>query len=139
MVGELLQEIMNAIGVQAFNFDLDETMARLKDFIAQEKYFVFTAMDEHAHQVGFIAMYESYALYAEGAFGTIPELFVRPGFRSQNIGSRLIEQAKALGHSRGWKRLEVTTPPIPQFDRTVSFYEKEGFEVTGGRKLKVVL
>lgn len=37
MVGELLTEIMNAIGVQAFNFDLDETTARLQDFISQEK------------------------------------------------------------------------------------------------------
>jgi hypothetical protein len=50
-----------------------------------------------------------------------------------------MSQAKAFGSSRGWKRLEVTTPPLPQFDKTLSFYERVGFEITGGRKLKVLL
>lgn len=139
MAGELLDEIMRAIGVEAFNFNLDETSTRLKDFLEREKYFVFVAKAENARLAGFIALYESYALYAEGAFGTIPELYVRPGYRSRNIGQRLVEQAKLFGNSRGWKRLEVTTPPLPQFDRTLAFYEKEGFAVTGGRKLKVAL
>ena len=139
MVGELLNEIMSAIGVQAFNFSLDETTARLKGFIDREKYFVFVAQSENAGPVGFIALYESHALYAEGAFGTIPELFVRPEFRSQDLGLRLVEQAKTFGSSRGWKRLEVTTPPLPQFDKTLTFYGREGFAITGGRKLKVVL
>lgn len=139
MIGELLHEIMNAIGIQAFHFDLEETAARLADFIEHEKYFVFIARDKEADLVGFITLYESYALYAEGAFGTIPELYVRPQFRSQDIGFRLVEQAKTFGKSRGWKRLEVTTPPLPQFDRTLSFYERDGFAITGGRKLKVTV
>jgi GNAT superfamily N-acetyltransferase len=139
MVGELLSEIMSTIGVQAFNFSLDETTTRLKDFIGREKYFVFAAESENAGPIGFIALYESHALYAEGAFGTIPELFVRPGVRSQNVGLRLVEQAKTFGNSRGWTRLEVTTPPLPQFDKTLAFYEREGFSITGGRKLKVAL
>ena len=37
MVGELLNEIMSTIGVQAFNFNLAETTARLSDFIDREK------------------------------------------------------------------------------------------------------
>lgn len=139
MVGELLAEIMNAIGVQAFNFDLDETTARLKDFLNQEKYFVFVARCGSLSPAGFIALYESYALYAEGAFGTIPELYVRPAYRANKLGLQLVSQAKSFGASRGWKRLEVTTPPLPQFDRTLAFYEREGFAVTGGRKLKVAL
>jgi GNAT superfamily N-acetyltransferase len=139
MVGELLNEIMSATGVNVFNFSLDETKARLKDFIGREKYFVFVAQHENAGPVGFIALYEGHALYAEGAFGTIPELFVRSEFRSKNVGLRLVEQAKRFGSSRGWKRLEVTTPPLPQFDKTLAFYEREEFTITGGRKLKVVL
>jgi GNAT superfamily N-acetyltransferase len=138
VVGELLDEIMSAIGVQAFNFDLDETAARLKDFINREKYFVFVARDTD-DAVGFIALCESHALYAEGAFGTIPELYVRPEYRSQNVGLNLVSLAKSFGMSRGWKRLEVTTPPLPQFDKTLAFYEREGFAITGGRKLKIAL
>lgn len=139
MVGELLAEIMNAIGVQAFNFDLVETTARLEDFLDREKYFVFVARTGSGKPVGFIALYESYALYAEGAFGTIPELYVRPEYRANELGMRLVAKAKSFGSSRGWTRLEVTTPPLPRFDRTLAFYEREGFAISGGRKLKVSL
>lgn len=139
MVGELLNEIMQAIGAQAFNFDPDATTARLADFLRREKYFVFVARDASRRAVGFIALYESYALYAEGAFGTIPELYVRPDYRHQTIGLRLLNQAKIFGAARGWKRLEVTTPPLPQFEKTLAFYEREGFAITGGRKLKILL
>ncbi len=139
MVGELLNEIMDTMGISFFNFSLDETKDRLSDFIFSEKYFVYLAHKGQTEPIGFVTLFEGYALYAEGAFGTIPELFVRPGFRSQNIGQNLMEQAKDFARSRGWKRLEVTTPPLPQFEKTLSFYEREAFEITGGRKLKVLL
>lgn len=121
------------------SLSLPETTARLIDFIEWEKYFVFFAKNGHEHPIGFIALYESHVLYAEGAFGTIPELYVRPAFRSQDVGLRLIEQTKDFGLSRGWTRLEVTTPPLPQFDKTLAFYERQGFAITGGRKLKLTL
>jgi GNAT superfamily N-acetyltransferase len=139
MVGELLAEIMAAIGVQAFHFDLAETASRLQDFLDREKYFVFVARSESGYPAGFIALYESYALYAEGVFGSIPELYVRPEFRASGLGLGLVSEAKSFGASRGWTRLEVTTPPLPQFDRTLAFYEREGFAMSGGRKLKVTL
>lgn len=140
MVGELLDEIMEGLGTKAFNFNLVETKERLKDFLASEKYFVFVArrMNDQK-EIGFIALYESFSLYAEGAFGTIPELYVSAQYRSNNIGKRLLERARDFGVTRGWKRLEVTTPPLPQFERSLQFYEKNGFSITGGRKLKMVL
>lgn len=139
MVGELLTEIMRLIGEQAFNFDLRETVAWLRDFLAKQYYVVFVAYDSQRNAVGFVALYESHALYAEGAFGTIPELYVRPAFRCGQVGLKLISQAKAYGAVKGWKRLEVTTPPLPQFDRTLGFYQREGFSISGGRKLKLLL
>jgi GNAT superfamily N-acetyltransferase len=139
MVGELLNEIMLTLGEQVFHFDLDETATRLGEFIDRGKYAVFIARNGSNDAIGFLALYESHALYAEGAFGTIPEFYVRPDYRSRGIGCRLIARAKTFATERGWKRLEVTTPPLPQFDRTLAFYRREGFSVTGGRKLKVVL
>jgi GNAT superfamily N-acetyltransferase len=139
MVGELLAQIMSAIGAQAFNFDLVETTSRLEDFLGRGKYFVFVAESSKAGLVGFIALYESFALYAEGTFGTIPELYVRSGYRANALGHQLIEASKSFGATRGWTRLEVTTPPLPQFERTLAFYEREDFSITGGRKLKVPL
>ena len=127
MVGELLTEIMNATGVQAFNFDLGETTSRLKDFLNREKYFVFVARSGGMNPAGFITLSESYGLYAKGTFGTIPEFYVRPEYRAKGLGLRLLSQAKSFGTSRGWTRLEVTTPPLPQFDRSLAFYQREGF------------
>jgi GNAT superfamily N-acetyltransferase len=138
MVGELLTEIMTATGIPAFNFDPYEATRRLTDFLNEGKYFVFVAFEGES-AVGFVTLYESYALYAGGAFGTIPELYVRPPYRSRHVGAQLLASVKAFGHARGWPRLEVTTPPLPQFEQTLAFYEREGFTITGGRKLKVAL
>lgn len=140
LVGDLLQEIMDRIGIDVFHFDLQETIERLADFITTEKNFVFIASHKTAGEIiGFVTAYEGYALYAEGAFGTMAELYVKPSYRSKGIGKMLIQAVKDFGDGRGWKRLEVTTPPLPQFDATLSFYEREGFEISGGRKLKTVL
>ena len=100
---------------------------------------MFVARCGSGHPEGFITLYESYALYAEGAFGTIPELYVRPEYRTNGLGHHLVSRAKSFGTLRGWTRLEVTTPPLPQYDRTMAFYEREEFAITGGRKLKVLL
>ncbi len=135
MTGELLQEIMDKIDIKAFNLNQTETQNRAKDLLSKELYFVFLAKDEDRY-LGFISMYESYALYAEGAYGTIPELYVREEYRSLDIGKLLLQKAKEFANSKGWKRLEVTTPPLPEFERTLSFYEANAFEITGGRKLK---
>lgn len=139
MVGELLTEIMRATGARAFNFDREETASRLRRFMGGGKYFVFVARNGDGEAIGFVALHESYALYAEGAFGTIAELYVRPGERSNKVGRSLVARAAAFGTGRGWTRLEVTTPPLPQFDRTLAFYERQGFAITGGRKLKRLL
>jgi GNAT superfamily N-acetyltransferase len=138
-VGDLLEEIMAVTGRKTFNFVVEDTRLRLDDFLRQGKYFVLVMRTEHGAISGFVAMYESFALYAEGAFGTIAELFVRPEHRSRGIGRRLCQAAKDFGVRGGWRRLEVTTPPLPEFDRTLGFYERQGFSVTGGRKLKCVL
>jgi GNAT superfamily N-acetyltransferase len=140
MVGELLHEIMAALGEPVFGFDHSQTTARARSWMTDGRYTVLVARDEvESEPLGFLALYEGYALYAEGALGTIPELFVRPACRSKGVGARLVAEAKRIGRSKGWTRLEVTTPPLPQFDRTLTFYQREGFRISGGRKMKADL
>lgn len=141
MTGQLLYEIMNAIQVRAFNFVLSEADMRLKKFISDGRYHVLAAVDaeNRSKLVGFIAMAESISIYAGGAFGTIPELYVRPAYRQRHVGQMLVGAARKFAAQRGWTRLEVTTPPLPQFQRTLAFYEREGFAVSGGRKLQLGL
>jgi GNAT superfamily N-acetyltransferase len=138
LVGELLHEIMAAVSDKVFNFHQADTEARARAWLRDGCYSVLLARDGGV-PIGFLALYQSFALYTEGAYGTIPEFYVRPAYRSQGVGAVLLEQARLLGQSRGWRRLEVTTPPLPEFDRTLVFYQREGFSISGGRKLKLEL
>jgi GNAT superfamily N-acetyltransferase len=138
LVGELLQEIMAVIGTKAFEFSLADTQARARGWLADGSYRALLALEDE-RAVGFLALSEARALYAEGAFGIIPELYVRPDWRSRGVGGQLLSAAKQLARSKGWTRLEVTTPPLPQFDRTLLFYQQQGFSISGGRKMKIDL
>ncbi|MBI4003124.1 MAG: GNAT family N-acetyltransferase [Nitrospira defluvii] len=138
LVGELLHEIMAAIGTKAFEYSQADTETRARSWLAEGTYTALLAYEGEA-PMGFLALCESRALYAGGAFGTIPELYVRPLCRSRKVGAMLLAEAKQVARSRGWARLEVTTPPLPQFDRTLAFYEQQGFSISGGRKMKVDL
>ncbi len=138
LVGDLLQEIMTTINTPAFGFSLGETEARARTWLEDGSYTVLLARDGE-RVAGFIALSECRALYAEGRFGIIPELYVCPDRRSQGVGRLLVMEATRVARSNGWARLEVTTPPLPQFDRTLAFYERQGFSRSGGRKMKLSL
>lgn len=138
LVGELLHEIMASGNDKAFNFHQADTEARARLWLRDGCYSVLLARADDA-PIGFLALYQSYALYTEGIYGTIPEFYIRPAHRSKGVGAALLEQARRLGRSRGWRRLEVTTPPLPQFDWTLAFYRREGFSIAGGRKMKLEL
>jgi GNAT superfamily N-acetyltransferase len=136
MVGELLREIMSATAATSFRFSQPATEDRLRGWLDAGAYTVLLAEQDQV-TVGFLALTETRALYAEGAFGTIPELYVKPAFRSSGLGTALLAAAKEVAGRRGWKRLEVTTPPLPEFNRTLAFYQRQGFGITGGRKMKL--
>lgn len=138
MVGELLHDIMAAVHDKAFGFDHADTVGRARAWIQEGLYTVILAKLD-SKPIGFLALYESYALYTEGVYGTIPEFYVRSPHRSKGIGSALLAEARRIGLGRGWKRLEVTTPPLPQFERSLAFYQRNGFTISGGRKLKLIL
>lgn len=136
MVGELLHEIMAAIAAQSFRFSRSDTETRLRTWLGDGTYTVLLARQD-SMAVAFLALTENRALYAEGAFGSIPELYVKPAFRSGGVGAALLAKAREVASSRGWKRLEVTTPPLPEFDRTFAFYQRHGFVISGGRKMRL--
>jgi len=138
LVGELLREITDAIGRQAFAYSLVDTEARARAWLEEGSYTVLLARDGES-VAGFLTLSECRALYAEGRFGILAELYVCPDRRSHGVGRALVAEAKRVAGLKGWARLEVTTPPLPQFDRALAFYERQGFTVSGGRKMKMKL
>ncbi|MFA7240917.1 MAG: GNAT family N-acetyltransferase [Sulfuricellaceae bacterium] len=138
MVKALLEEIMSVTGAAHFTLDFAATTVRCRDFLHSGEYAVLLAHDGNV-AVGFIALTETRSLYAGGVFGIIPEFYVNPEYRSRRIGAMLLAAAREHGISRGWTRLEVTTPPLPEFERTLHFYQANGFAIAGGRKLKAEL
>ena len=83
--------------------------------------------------IGMINLNECSAIYAGGKFGEITELYIKPAFRSKNVGEKLILRAKEFAKERSWEILEVGAPDVPRCQRTVNFYLKNGFSEIGPR------
>ncbi len=93
---------------------------------------------EGSTPLGVILLNECAAIYAGGRFGEISELYVRPEHRSNGIAARLVDAAQTYAAEQGWKRLEVGAPQQPEWDRTLKFYLREGFQEVGPRLRKLI-
>jgi len=134
----LTNEIIERTGVKHFDVDIPLAEKLCDKFMDQGQYIVIGAIEKD-RIVGFGALCESHSLYAEGTFGIVQEFYVLPEYRSKSIGRDLLSKIIEFGKSKQWVRLELCTPPVPEFDRTVSFYKENGFEITGGYKMKYVI
>lgn len=101
-------------------------------------YWAFIAETPEDSAVGLITLNECTAIYAEGRFGTIAELYIAPAYRSQGVGALLLERAITFAGTRGWVRLEVGAPDQPRWSRTFDFYRRNGFVEIGPRLKRLV-
>jgi len=131
----LTNEIIERTGTKHFDVDVPLAIELCKNYVSNGLYNIIAAFDAD-NIVGFGALCESHSLYAEGTFGIIQEFYVMPEYRSKEVGKGLIQEIIKLATTNEWKRLELCTPPTPEFDRTVEFYKSNGFEITGGYKMK---
>lgn len=95
--------------------------------------------EESGSAIGFATFYESFALYAGGSYMTVTELYMESARRSKGYGATALAWLKEYGKQEGYSRIELTTPPQPEFQRSLDFYLQNDFEVTGGRKVKFEL
>ena len=137
MVKALTDEIIALIGHEHFDVDETASAALSGEWLASGTYAAYLAVeDSSGSPIGLATVCESRSVYAQGVFGIIQEFYVAPPWRSQEVGARLVDACVRHGREAGWVRLELATPPLPEFARTVSFYKDNGFEPTGGRKMK---
>lgn len=115
---------------------MKELVQNVQKFIVDGSMQIFLAF-ETEYCVGFIGLSEACALYAHGKYGIITELYVIPEYRNKIIGKLLLNQVCDIAIKKHWKRLEVTTPSLPEFQKSLDFYIANNFTITGGRKLKL--
>ena len=105
---------------------------------AGDRFQALAAKDENGTILGILTLTETFAIYANGNYGVIDEMYVAPEHRSAGVGAFLIDAAKEVGKQKGWTRIDVTAPESQRWDRTRRFYEKQVFVFTGP-KLKLLL
>jgi GNAT superfamily N-acetyltransferase len=98
----------------------------------------FLAYADNGSAIGVATLSIAFALYANGNYGIINEMYVAPEHRSQGVGASLIEAIKSYGREQGWHRIDVTAPESQRWARAKAFYEYQGFAFTGP-KLKHLL
>ncbi len=125
LLSALFEEVEHNLGFE----ELAEIFAEMD---ADDHHSTLLALDDDGDVVGLITLVESLSLSAGGRYGVINELYVVPEYRSEGVGKMLLDFAKEIGEERGWTRLEVTTPG-DEFDKTLRFYEREGFWKIGPR------
>ncbi len=128
-VARLLAALFEEVGHTPDEADITEIFAEID---ADDRHSTLLALDDDGDVVGVITVVETIALYAGGAIGVINELYVVPSYRSEGVGKMLLDFCKQVGEDRGWMRLEVTTPG-DEYDKTLHFYEREGFVKIGPR------
>lgn len=103
-----------------------------------DHFHIFVAKNTAGEILGMLTLNETFAIYANGNYGVIDEMYVAPEYRSAGVGGQLIAAVKAFGMQKGWRRIDVTAPEAERWQRTRRFYEQQGFVFTGP-KLKFIL
>ncbi len=127
LVERLLKELED-LPSEFAGLDRDRTLFDLAN--AGDTFIAFLARVS-GEPIGVLTVTETFAIYAGGRYGVIDEMYVVPEHRSSGVGRVLLEAARELGRVRGWRRIDVTAPPGPAWERTVRFYERHGFVFTG--------
>lgn len=129
IVAEMLANLFEDVGHTLTAVEIADVFVKMDE---DAMHSTLLAFNDDGDAVGVLTMVESLALYAGGRIGVINELYVVPPYRSEGVGKMLLDAAKELAEERGWQRLEVTTPGA-QYEKTLRFYEREGFMPIGPR------
>ena len=131
----LTQEICARTQTQHFNIDPKDTAQKCAELLSAGHYAAIIGWSNNM-PIAVSTITETYALYAGGKIGVIQEFYVMPEFRSSGIGAMLIARVKSYGKAQGWSCMELCTPPLPEFERTLNFYQNNGLTPVGGRKMR---
>ena len=135
MIVELTNEISHVTQSKPFSINLQNSIECCEAFIRDGHYFAIIGEINNT-PVAVVTMTQTYALYAGGKYGLIQEFYISPQYRSRGLGSELIKEVQHFAKQKGWACIELCTPPLPEFERTLKFYQKNGLTPVGGRKMR---
>ena len=133
IIGKFIHHLLVELQHSSPNLDEAFYTAKAEELLADSppQMYAFIAKDSAHRPIGLITVGSSAAIYAEGVFGIIHELYVVPEARSANVGRLLLNEAQKLASQKHWTRLEVTAPDEEVNPRTIGFYLRERFERVG--------
>lgn len=135
LTAEIASQLPVESGTPHFDIDAPRTEALCRQWLAEGHYLVLLASVKGT-AVAVAALAHSHALYAGGSIGIVQELYVEPAYRNAHVGAALLARVFALAAERRWAAIELCTPPLPAFERTLAFYRQHGFKPVGGRKMR---
>lgn len=138
MINLLTEEISGHSNSRYFRINIEGSIRLCRDLLTEGHCAAILAYSGE-RPIAVATIVETYALYAGGKVGVVQELYVDAGFRSRGVGAQLLKQVQEYGLRRDWCCLELTTPPLPEFARTLGFYEQNGLSAVGGRKMRQYL
>jgi len=134
-VVDLTNEICERTNANHFGIELETTIKRCKELLSKGHYLAILGWSNNK-PIAVATFNEIYALYAGGKIGAIQEFYVIPEHRSTGIGKLLVNEVRTYGKNNNWSCIELCTPPLPEFERTLSFYQTNGLVPVGGRKMR---
>lgn len=139
LIFEWILKLLDELGEESDDLGTLKRETVLQDWRnLEDRFFVLLAKDEKDKILGILTLAVGFAIYANGNYGIINEMYVIPEARSKGIGEMLVHEAISFGKLRGWSRIDVTAPEGDRWLRSRRFYEKLGFTFAGP-KLKIML
>jgi GNAT superfamily N-acetyltransferase len=138
-VAEAVVELLVELGGNAP--EMSGMQAAARELIDSEQLgIVLVAEDDVGQLVGVLAASWPAAIHAAGGYGLIQDLWVKPSWRGQEVGSDLLAAFARSARHRGITRLEVGLPrdTFAALASTQSFYETNGFAPLGPRLRRVI-
>jgi len=133
IVGKLVHLLLVELQHSSPNMNEAFYTAKATELLGSNQLHAFIARDSADKPIGVITIGTSSAVYAEGLFGIINELYVVPETRSAGVGRLLLNEAKKFASQQHWSRLEVTSAHEDINPRTSGFYLRENFTTVGAR------
>ena len=116
IVGTLVYKLLNELLPDKYRGENSESfLESARRLIGSDAVYAFLAKTKSNTPSGIVTLNGCASIYARGYFGKICELYVEPAYRSDGVGTKLIDLVRAFGLTLDWNYLEVGAPPLPDW------------------------